>query len=217
MTDPNVFRLLSYGMYVVASFRQGKPPDVSEKQSNEPAQGKLNGQIATTVFQVTAEPALVAVSLNCQNLTHEMIAETKRFSVSILSQEAPLKFIGLFGFKCGRSVDKFSGLSHKVLKSGTPVILDHSLGWLDLEVTQAIPLGTHTLFVGRVVDSAMLMEGFPLDSARDGPLDSLDGTRDGSARGRPLDSARGRPMTYDYYHQVKGGKTQANAPTFIKT
>lgn len=175
MTEPNVFRLLSYGMYVVASFRPATPLGNGRK---------LNGQIATTVFQVTAEPALVAVSLNCQNLTHEMIAETKRFSVSILSQEAPLKFIGLFGFKCGRSVDKFSGLSHKVLKSGTPVILDHSLGWLDLEVTQAIPLGTHTLFVGRVTESSLLAEG--------------------------------RPMTYDYYHQVKGGKTQANAPTFIK-
>lgn len=192
MTDPAVFRLLSYGMYVVASFRPSTPLGNGRK---------LNGQIATTVFQVTAEPALVAVSLNCQNLTHEMIAETKRFSVSILSQEAPLKFIGLFGFKCGRSVDKFSGLSHKVLKSGTPVILDHSLGWLDLEVTQAIPLGTHTLFVGRVTGSELLVEGIPLDS--------LDGARDGSARGKP--------MTYDYYHQVKGGKTQANAPTFIKT
>ncbi len=166
MTDPKVFRLLSYGMYVVASNRGGR----------------LNGQIANTVFQATAEPPQMAVCLNCQNLTHEMVSESKRFSVSILSQETPLKLIGLFGFKCGRSVDKFSGISHRVLPSGTPVILDHSLGWLDLEVTQAIPLGTHTLFVGRVTDAEII--------------------------------GSGTPMTYDYYHQVKGGKTQANAPTF---
>lgn len=168
MNDPKVFRLLSYGVYVVASNRGDR----------------LNGQIANTVFQVTSEPAQLAVCLNCQNLTHELVSESKRFSVSILSQEAPLKFIGLFGFKCGRSVDKYSGVKHKVLTSGTPVILDHSLGWLDLEVVQAIPLGTHTLFVGRVIDSESI--------------------------------GSGTPMTYDYYHQVKGGKTQANAPTFNK-
>lgn len=215
MIDQGVFRLVSYGMYVVASFRpsapfknEGRPLGTNGAVKDGPvstpldghAQGKLNGQIANTVFQVTAEPPQLAVCLNCQNLTHEMVAESKRFSVSILSQETPLQFIGLFGFKCGRTVDKYSGVNHRVLASGTPVILDHSLGWLDLEVTQAIPLGTHTLFVGLVTDSEVLEEGRPLDS--------LDRARDGSARGRP--------MTYDYYHQVKGGKTQANAPTFNK-
>jgi ferric-chelate reductase [NAD(P)H] len=174
--DANVFRLLSYGMYVVASFS----PSTSLGSNR-----KLNGQIANTVFQVTSDPPQLAVCLNCQNLTHELVVESKRLSVSVLSQETPLKFIGLFGFKCGRSVDKYSDVNHRVLKSGTPVILDHSLGWLDLEVTQAIPLGTHTLFIGQVIDTGTI--------------------------------ASGVPMTYDYYHQVKGGKTQANAPTFNKT
>lgn len=177
----NVLRLVSYGMYVVASFR---PSTTSAKLGTSPLGNgrKLNGQIANTVFQVTSEPPQMAVCLNCQNLTHELVSESRRFSVSILSQETPLQFIGLFGFKCGRSVDKYSGISHRVLASGTPVITEYSLGWLDLEVTQAIPLGTHTLFVGRVTGSEAI--------------------------------GSGRPMTYDYYHQVKGGRTQANAPTF---
>jgi len=164
--DPDIFQYLTYGMYVVASFRQGK----------------LNGQIADAVFQVAAEPPLIAVSLNCQNLTHELIAQTKRFSVSILSQDAPLKFIGTFGFKCGRNVEKYSGISHKILDSGTPVILDHSLGWLDLELTQSVELGTHTLFIGRVTASEVLKQG--------------------------------EPMTYAYYHTIKGGMTEKNAPTY---
>jgi flavin reductase (DIM6/NTAB) family NADH-FMN oxidoreductase RutF len=147
--DSNVFQYLTYGMYVVASFRQGK----------------LNGQIADVVFQVAAEPPLIAVSLNCQNLTHELIAQTKRFSVSILAQDAPLKLIGTFGFKCGRSVEKYSGISHKVLDSGSPVILDHSLGWLDLEVVQSVELGTHTLFIGRVTASEVLKQGEPMTYA----------------------------------------------------
>jgi flavin reductase (DIM6/NTAB) family NADH-FMN oxidoreductase RutF len=64
------------------------------------------------------------------------------------------------------------------------VILDHSLGWLDLEVAQAVELGTHTLFIGRVVAGEVLKTG--------------------------------EPMTYAYYHQVKGGMTAKNAPTYIK-
>jgi flavin reductase (DIM6/NTAB) family NADH-FMN oxidoreductase RutF len=155
-------------MYVVSSFRQVK----------------LNGQIADVVFQVAAEPPLVAVSLNCQNLTNELVRESRRFSVSILEKETPLKFIGTFGFKCGRDVDKFSGVSHRVLASGTPVILDHSLGWLDLEVVQSVELGTHTLFIGRVTASEVVKSG--------------------------------EPMTYAYYHQVKGGMTAKNAPTYNK-
>lgn len=167
--DPKVFGLLSYGMYVVASFRQGK----------------LNGQIADVVFQVAAEPPLVAVSINCQNLTHELISGSRRFTVSVLEKDTPLKFIGTFGFKCGRDVEKYSGVNHRVLPSGAPVILDHSLGWLDLEVQQTVALGTHTLFIGRVVAAEALKAG--------------------------------EPMTYAYYHEVKGGATQANAPTHHKT
>jgi flavin reductase (DIM6/NTAB) family NADH-FMN oxidoreductase RutF len=173
--DNDIFGLLSYGIYVVASYRPSTPLGTGRK---------LNGQIADVVFQVAAEPPLVAVSLNCKNLTAELVRETRRFSVSIVAQDAPLKFIGRFGFKCGRDVDKFSGVSHKVLPSGAPVILDHSLGWLDLEVVQSVELGTHTLFIGKVTASEVLRIG--------------------------------EPMTYAYYHVIKGGTTQANAPTHIK-
>jgi ferric-chelate reductase [NAD(P)H] len=165
--DPKAFRLISYGMYVVSSFREGK----------------LNGQIANTVFQVTAQPPLMAVSLNCQNLTNEFIKSSKKFSISVLSQETPLTTIGTFGFKCGRHVDKFSGVNYQICSSGNPKILEYSLAHFDLEVVQSVELGSHTLFIGKVVESEVLAEG--------------------------------QPMTYDYYHKVKGGKTHQNAPSYI--
>jgi ferric-chelate reductase [NAD(P)H] len=173
MIDFKALNLIQYGMFVVASSRPSTPLGVK---------GRLNGQIANTVFQVAAEPPLVAISLNCRNFTHELVSESRRFSVTILSEDAPLKFIGVFGFKCGRDVEKFSGISHRVLASGTPVILDYGLAYLDVEVTQSVALGTHTLFIGQVVESGVLAEG--------------------------------RPMTYDHYHQIKGGLTQKNAPTY---
>jgi len=45
---------------------------------------KFNGQIANTVFQITSKPSVIAVSINRQNLTHQFIKESGKFSVSIL-------------------------------------------------------------------------------------------------------------------------------------
>jgi ferric-chelate reductase [NAD(P)H] len=82
---------LNYGMCIVSS-----------KKNN-----RFNGCIVNTVFQLTPEPLMVAASINRQCLTHEYITDSKVFTVSILSQEAPMSFIGDFGFKSGRNTDKF--------------------------------------------------------------------------------------------------------------
>ena len=145
MNDESLYKL-SYGMYIVST------------KSN----GRLNGQIANTVFQVTAEPPTIAVCLNKKNFTHELIQSSKIFAVSILSTEADMKFIGPFGFKCGRDIDKFKGVNYKTHKTGAPIILDNTISYLEAEVTETLDVGTHTLFVGKVVDGDLLGEGNPM-------------------------------------------------------
>lgn len=76
--DSKALQKISYGMYVVTSGKEAK----------------CNGQIANTVIQVTSRPETVAVSINKQNYTHELIKKTLVFAVSILSKNTPLKFIG---------------------------------------------------------------------------------------------------------------------------
>ncbi|AGB04035.1 conserved protein of DIM6/NTAB family [Aciduliprofundum sp. MAR08-339] len=165
--DRKVLHELSYGMYVISSVKDGK----------------LNGQIANTAFQITSKPARIAISINKENLTHEFIESSGVFSVSILSTEAPFKFIGLFGFRSGRDVSKFDNTRYKIGVTGAPIVLDHSLGYIEARVVDSIDVGTHTLFVGEVVDAEKLGEG--------------------------------RPMTYDYYHNVVKGKTPEKAATYI--
>ena len=140
---------LSYGMYVVTSVKGGK----------------LNGQIANTVFQVASEPPTVAVSINKQNLTHEFIRQSRVFAASILSQDTPLSFIGNFGFKSGREGDKFKGVNYKVGKTGAPVVLDNALGYLELKVIGELDAGTHTIFVGELVEAETLKSGEPMTYA----------------------------------------------------
>jgi flavin reductase (DIM6/NTAB) family NADH-FMN oxidoreductase RutF/rubredoxin len=133
---------LSYGLYVITS----KKGD------------RLNGQIANTVFQITSEPPTIAVSINKHNLTWEFIRESRVFAVSVLCQDTPLSFIGHFGFKSGRDMDKLDGINYKVGKTKAPVVTDNAASYLEAKVTGEMDVGTHTIFVGELVDADVLSE-----------------------------------------------------------
>jgi flavin reductase (DIM6/NTAB) family NADH-FMN oxidoreductase RutF/rubredoxin len=165
--DKKTFHKLSYGLYVICS-KDGE---------------KTNGQIANALFQVTSEPPTIAVSINKQNLTHEYITKSKMFTVSILDKKTPLPFIGAFGFKSGRDVDKFENVHFKIGTTKVPVILDNTIGYIEANVVDKIDVGTHTIFIGKILDAALLST-------------------------EPV-------MTYEYYHEVKGGYSPKTAPTYF--
>lgn len=144
--DIKACRKLSYGMYVVSS-------------KNEE---KFNGQIANAVFQVSSEPPTVAVSINKENLTHEYISASKVFVVSVLSVDTPMLFIGKFGFRSGRDSDKFKDTNMKVGITGTPIVLDYTLAFLEFELISSLDCDTHTLFLGKLVDSGIISDAEPL-------------------------------------------------------
>jgi flavin reductase (DIM6/NTAB) family NADH-FMN oxidoreductase RutF/rubredoxin len=160
---------LSYGVYVITS-----------KKGN-----RINGQIANTLFQVTSEPPTVAVSINKSNFTHELIKESGVFAASVLCEETPLAFIGNFGFKSGRDINKFEGINYKTGETGAPIVLDNAVSYLEVRVTKEMDVGTHTIFVGEVVNADIVAENKPC-------------------------------MTYEHYHQIKGGKTPRTAATYIE-
>ena len=129
--DQAVLYNINYGVYIVSSF----------------SGSKYNGQIANTVFQITNDPVTMGISINKQNLTHEYIKSSRRLSIAILLQDTPLNFIGVFGFKSGREADKFKDVKYKVLDSGTPVVTENCLGYLEGRVINEFDCGTHTLFL----------------------------------------------------------------------
>ncbi|MHB9154311.1 MAG: rubredoxin [Endomicrobiales bacterium] len=167
--DLNALKKIAYGMFIVSSRKNGA----------------FNGQIANTVFQITAEPPTLAISINKQNLTHEFIRESRVFTVSVLSRQASLEFIGRFGFKSGRTLDKFKDMEHKAGVTGAPVVLKNTLACIEAEVIQELDVFTHTVFIGKIVNAEVFEDG--------------------------------EPMTYDYYHRIKGGFTPSSAPTYLKT
>ncbi len=133
---------LSYGMCIVSSKRAGR----------------FNGCIINTVFQLTPEPPMIAASVNKQSLTGDYISDSKVFTISILAEGTPLEFIGRFGFRTGRDINKFQQVNYKTGVTGTPIVLDNTVGFIEVEVTDAIDVETHTLFIGRITACEIIDE-----------------------------------------------------------
>ena len=141
--DPKAMMKLSYGLFVLTS-KTGE---------------KINGCITNTAIQVTTEPNQIAFAVNKANLTHDMVKESGRFVISIISEKAEFSLFKHFGFQSGRNVDKFADFdSYKLTESGIPYITAGINAYLEGEVVSASDLGTHTLFVCKVTDMEVLTE-----------------------------------------------------------
>lgn len=135
--DETVLYDLSYGLYVVGATKENMP----------------EGCLVNTVFQITAFPPAVAVSINNDNYTCACIKNTREFSVSILTEQTSPKVIGTFGFKSGKDTDKFDGIPYHTISGGLPVLSEHVSGWLHCKVDNMVDVGTHTIFVATVADT----------------------------------------------------------------
>lgn len=125
---------ITYGLYIVTSS----------------ADGQDGGMIVNTVFQVTAQPARVAISVSKESFTHELICKSGIFAAMPLEQETDLPFIGRFGFRTMRNFDKFAGIDTWRGVLGAPIVKMHTLSFLEAEVEKTVDVGTHTLFIGKV-------------------------------------------------------------------
>jgi flavin reductase (DIM6/NTAB) family NADH-FMN oxidoreductase RutF/rubredoxin len=140
---------ISYGLYVVSSTKDGK----------------INGQTANSVLQLTANPPQIGVCINKRNLTHEYIMASGRMAISMIAaadSETPKKF----GYRSGRDVDKFADVEYILGKNGCP-ILKNCVSYLEAEVIadKTVDVGTHTMFVAAVTAGLQAAEGEPLTYA----------------------------------------------------
>lgn len=139
----NVMQKLTYGLFVITSV----------------AFGKNNGCIVNTVGQVTSQPNRISVTINKSNLTHDMIQQTGRFTVSVISQDADFALFKNFGFQSGRNADKFKNFhAYQKVANWTVCITQGTNAFLSGEVIQEIDLGTHTMFIADVTETGILSD-----------------------------------------------------------
>ena len=82
MINSDVFRDISYGMYIVGT--------LDEKREV--------GCIVNSIMQITSQNPTITISVNHDNYTNKCIEETKMFSVSILPEVVDRNLISIFGF-----------------------------------------------------------------------------------------------------------------------
>lgn len=139
--DKKTMYKLTYGLFVLTSAWEGKD----------------NGCIINTAGQVTSEPNRISITVNKANFTHDLVKQSGKFNVSILSEEASFKTFEHFGFQSGRDMDKFADYADcKRSANGLFYVTAGTNGYISAAVEQAIDLGSHTMFIASVKDMEVL-------------------------------------------------------------
>ena len=142
MNNKAIYKL-TYGLFVLSAFTKGKH----------------NGCIINTAAQVTSSPNRISIAVNKANLTHDMIAETGLFNISVISEDATFKSFERFGFQSGRDVDKFEGMvGFQKAANGINYVTKGTNAYISAKVETTVDLGTHTMFIAEVTDMEVLSD-----------------------------------------------------------
>jgi flavin reductase (DIM6/NTAB) family NADH-FMN oxidoreductase RutF len=111
--------------------------------------GRPWGMTVSSACPISVEPPTMMVSLNSRTALARAVAETGRFGVNVLGQQA----LAVARFASAPGQPKFldAGLGLDLAGSHpASLMLEGSLGHVDCELTRAIEHETHTLFIGSV-------------------------------------------------------------------
>jgi len=141
--DPKAMYKLSYGLFVCAA-KEGD---------------KDNACIINTAIQAASTPNQISICVNKANYTHDMIMNTKKFTVSVISEDASFDLFKQFGFQSGRDVNKFADFTD--CKRGFNDVLYVTKGtnaFISVYVQKTEDLGSHTMFIGQITDMEVLSD-----------------------------------------------------------
>ena len=168
MSEDEIARVMDqmpYGLYIIGSAKGGE----------------VNAMMADWVMQVSFRPRLVAVSFENDAHSLENIRDTGAFTVNLLAQDRDsmelarafaqpyygAKVLGRPEAEAEKVYHKLEGIAYSTTGRGCP-ILDAALAWLECQAEQFLPIGDHTLVIGRVVDGRVEREGEPMTSTYTG-------------------------------------------------
>ena len=133
---------IGYGLYVVTS--------------NDGV--KDNGLIVNAVTQLTDSPNRVAVTINKANYSHHVIKKTGIMNVNVLDTSAPFAVFEHFGFRSGRTVDKFAGCEDLRSDNGLRFLPRYINSFMSLKVEQYVDLDTHGMFICSVTEARVMSD-----------------------------------------------------------
>ncbi|MDX1690880.1 MAG: flavin reductase family protein [Acidimicrobiia bacterium] len=128
-----------------------------------------NGMTTSWVTQVAMEPVLVAISVDKKAVTHRLIADGGAFTVNLWDRDDTRPFV-----KFSKPADKEGmTLNDRPIRegvTGSPVF-EEAIAYLDCRVHETVDCGTHSLFLGEVVECGFQNDG------EDTPVARMEDTR----------------------------------------
>jgi flavin reductase (DIM6/NTAB) family NADH-FMN oxidoreductase RutF len=118
---------------------------------------RLNLMTLNWATQVALHPKLVAVSVQNDAVTHQLITQSAVFALNILRREDRAmvrKFVKPVEPDDDQLLSSGSrtlrGVAVRTEATGAPVVAG-AAAWIDCAVSQSVPVGSHTLFIGEAV------------------------------------------------------------------
>jgi flavin reductase (DIM6/NTAB) family NADH-FMN oxidoreductase RutF len=111
--------------------------------------GERHGMTVSSFTSIALEPPVIMISLQTDSRTHNLIAQSNTFAVTILAHDQR-EISDRFAGRIPEVADRFEGIETETLVSGAPFIIG-GLAYLDCRVTQEITVGTNTLYLAEVV------------------------------------------------------------------
>jgi flavin reductase (DIM6/NTAB) family NADH-FMN oxidoreductase RutF len=121
---------------------------VGSKAGNE-----RNAMTTSWITQLSMEPILIGIGVDNEAVTHRLITAGGCFTVNLWDAEETKVFVK-FSKPATDDGATLNGRAVRAATTGAPVF-EEAIAWLDCEVRHTIDLGTHTLFVGELVDAAI--------------------------------------------------------------
>lgn len=115
-----------------------------------------NAMTTSWITQLSMEPVLIGVGVDNSAVTHRLITEGGSFTVNLWSSEDTRPFVK-FSKPATKDGMTLNGFPIREGRTGAP-IFEQAIAWMDCEVRSSHDFGTHTLFVGEIVDADVVDE-----------------------------------------------------------
>ncbi len=110
-----------------------------------------NGMTQSWVTQVAMEPVLVAVSIDASAVTNRLIKDGGSFSINLWDRADTRPFVK-FSKPATKDGMNLNGRPIREGVTGVPVF-EEAVAWIECNVWQTVPCGTHDVFIGEVIDA----------------------------------------------------------------
>ncbi len=123
--------------------------------------GKKNVMPAIYVVPLSFEPPLIGLAVHPARHTHDMIRFSEEFALNIPGRDL-IHHVQYLGSLTGAEYDKFELTqlpTFKARKVEAPLI-EGCVGYIECGLDDALRVGDHTLFIGRVVAAQVESEAF---------------------------------------------------------